>query len=342
MSKIKTALLAYGDSGKLFHAPFLNVHHGFELIGALERSKKNIENDFDNVRSFSSLEEVLESEAELIIINTPVHTHFDLTKKCLLAGKNVLVEKCFTTTFEEAIELDHIAKNENVKLCIYQNRRWDSDFKTVQKILNENILGEIVEAEIRFERYNPILSAKSWKEKKQDGSGILWDLGSHIIDQALVLFGFPTHLFADLQKMRQDTEVVDYFDILLYYPDKRVRLKATFFAKEVLPAYVLQGRNGSFLKKRADLQEEDLKLGKTPNYKDWGTEDDNLKGILNVEENRSEISSSQGNYLEFFDELYHSILENKPVPVSAEDAIKTMKIVEASIKSSEEKRVIYL
>lgn len=340
MSKIKTALLAYGDSGKLFHAPFLEVHSGFELIGAYERSKKNIENDFKNVKSFATLEEVLESEAELIVVNTPVHTHFELAKKSLLAGKNVLVEKCFTTNVAEAIELDSIAKAQNVKLCIYQNRRWDSDFKTVQKILKDNILDEIVEAEIRFERYNPILSQKTWKEEMQNGSGILWDLGAHIIDQALVLFGFPTQLFADLRKLRKDTKVVDYFDILLYYPDKRVRLKATFFAKEVLPVYVLQGRKGSFLKMRADVQEDDLKEGKKPNFKDWGTENESQKGILNTFKNRIFIDSLKGNYLEFFEELYQALSKNKPVPVSAEDAIKTMKIIEGAIKSSEEQKIV--
>lgn len=340
MSKIKTALLAYGDSGKLFHAPFLEVHPGFELIGAYERSKKNIENDFKNVKSFSTLEEVLDSDAELIVVNTPVHTHYELAKKSLLAGKNVLVEKCFTTNLNEALELDSIAKNQNVKLCVYQNRRWDSDFKTVQQILNQNILGEIVEAEIRFERYNPNLSQKSWKELLEDGSGILWDLGAHIIDQALVLFGFPTHLFADLRKVRIETKVVDYFDILLYYPNKRVRLKATFFAKEALPAYVLQGRKGSFVKFRADVQEDDLKLGKVPNYENWGSENEFQKGILNTTESRVFVESLKGNYLDFFEELYLAISENKPVPVSAENGIKTMKIIEAAMKSSDEQKIV--
>ncbi|MFC6267803.1 Gfo/Idh/MocA family oxidoreductase [Frigoriflavimonas asaccharolytica] len=214
--------------------------------------------------------------------------------------------------------------------------------KRCKKILQENTLGEIVDVEIRFERYNPSLSIKSWKEKNQDGSGVLWDLGSHIIDQALVLFGFPTQIHANLKQFRKNTEIGDYFDILLYYPDKNVRLKATFFAKEVLPAYVLQGRNGSFLKMRADVQEDDLKMGKTPNYTDWGTENEHQKGILHTEKGRCEIESLHGNYLELFQKLHTSIVENKPVPVHPEDAIQTMRIIEAAQKSSEEKIVVTL
>ena len=137
MRQIKTALLAYGGSGKLFHAPFLEVNDGFELIGAYERSKKNIQTDYPNVKSFNSLEEVLESDAELIVVNTPIDTHFEFTKKVLEAGKHALVEKAFTTTSDEAEELHKLAKEKNLKLCVYQNRRYDSDFRTVKKVLEE-------------------------------------------------------------------------------------------------------------------------------------------------------------------------------------------------------------
>ena len=183
---------------------------------------------------------------------------------------------------------------------MYQNRRWDSDFLTVQKVLKSGELGEILEAEIRFERYNPNLSPKAWKEKKQPGSGILMDLGAHIIDQALVLFGWPEAVFADIRNLRPTTQVNDFFDILLYYPDNRVRLKATFFAKEQLPGYVLQGRDGSFIKMRGDVQEDELKLGKIPNRDTWGTEDSKNQGLINVGDKREKLETLQGNYLNFY------------------------------------------
>lgn len=333
MQLVKTALLAYGGSGKLFHAPFLNVHEGYELIGAWERSKKNIQKDYPQTKSFDSLEDVLQSDAELIIVNTPIYTHYEYAKKALEAGKHVLVEKAFVATSSEAEELDNIAIEKNLKLCVYQNRRWDSDFLTTQNILQSGELGEILEAEIRFERYNPNLSPKAWKEKNQPGSGILMDLGAHIIDQALVLFGWPEAVFADIRTLRPNSEVNDFFDILLFYPNNRVRLKATFFAKEQLPGYVLQGRNGSFIKMRGDVQEDDLKLGKMPNRDNWGTENKKLEAILNIGEHRKKIETLQGNYLGLFDDLYRSIVMDEEVPVPASEAVKSLKIMETAEKS---------
>ncbi len=342
MQIIKTALLAYGGSGKLFHAPFLNVHNGFKLIGAWERSKKNIRHDYPDAKSFDTLEEILASDAQLIIVNTPIYTHYEYTKKALEAGKNVLVEKAFTSTSEEAKMLDNIAKEKNLKLCVYQNRRWDSDFLTVQKVLQGGELGEILEAEIRFERYNPNLSPKAWKEKNQPGSGILMDLGAHIIDQALVLFGWPEAVFADIRNLRPTTQVNDFFDILLYYPDNRIRLKATFFAKEPLPGYVLQGRNGSFIKMRGDVQEDELKLGKIPNRSSWGTEDSENQGLINIGNKRENLETLQGNYLHLFDALYKSIVMDEKVPVPASDAVQSLKIMEAAEESALTGKIISL
>ena len=225
MKTIRTGLLAYGSSGKLFHAPFLKAHPGFEITGAWERSHKYITKDYPEARSFDHFTDLLASDCELVIINTPIDTHFTYAKQALDAGKHIIVEKAFTTTLHEARILVELAESKNLKLCVYQNRRYDSDFKTVQKVLNQEILGDIIEAELRFERFNPSLSPKIWKETDSPGAGILLDLGPHIIDQALVLFGYPTKLFANLRKTREATEINDYFDISLFYSKLTVRLK---------------------------------------------------------------------------------------------------------------------
>ncbi|RRJ93967.1 Gfo/Idh/MocA family oxidoreductase [Flavobacterium macacae] len=344
MKNIKTALLSYGMSGKVFHAPFLNLHEGFELIGAWERSKKLIQHDYLYTKSYSSIEELLQDDVDLVVVNTPVGTHFEFAKQALLANKNVLVEKAFTTTVTEAEELRDIAREKKLKLAVFQNRRWDSDFKTVKQILDQDILGEIVEAEIHFDRYNPNLSPKQHKETANPGAGILKDLGSHIIDQALTLFGFPEALNADIRITRDYSLVDDNFDILLYYPRFRVRLKAGFFVREMLPSYVLHGKKGSFLKARGDVQEDELKLGKKPSRDNWGIEPDYKEGLLHTEVNsvviREIVPTLHGNYFEFFDGIYDSITNNKPEPVTAEDGVNVMRIIEASIKSNEEKRVI--
>jgi scyllo-inositol 2-dehydrogenase (NADP+) len=346
MKKLKTALLSYGMSGKVFQAPFLQLHPGFELTGSWERSKKLIQQDYPDVKSYISLEELLADDVDLVIVNTPVDTHFEYAKKVLEAGKHALVEKAFTTTVAEAEELQAIAKAKGLKLAVFQNRRWDSDLKTVKKVLDENLLGDIVEAEFRFDRYNPLLSPKAWKESSNPGAGVLMDLGSHLIDQALYLFGFPEAVFADLRRLRENSQVDDDFSITLYYQDKRVKLHAGFFVREGVPAYALHGRKGSFLKQRGDIQEDVLKTGQKPNLDDWGTESEDKAGFLHTEHDgelfRKHIPTIQGNYYSLFDGLYRSITENTDEPVTAEDGIRVMKIIEAAKQSSKEKRVIDL
>ncbi len=347
MQKIRTALLSYGMSGKVFHAPFLALHPGFELLGSWERSKKLIQQDYSEVISYPSLETILEDKTiDLVVVNTPVGTHFEYAKKVLLAGKHALVEKAFTTTVAEARELAALAKEKGLKLSVFQNRRWDSDFKTVKKIVDANLLGEIVEAEFHFDRYNPILSPKQHKETANSGAGILKDLGPHLIDQALFLFGLPTSVFADIRITRSHSLVDDYLDILLFYPDFRVRLKAGFFVREAIPSFIVHGKKGSFLKPRGDVQEDDLKVGKKPNSDHWGTESEDLQGLLHTEIDgkiiKEKVPTLKGNYFEYFEGVYQSIANDKPEPVNAQDGVHVMQIIEAAIQSNEQMKTINL
>lgn len=346
MQKIKTALLSYGMSGKIFHAPFLELHAGFDLTGSWERSKKLIQQDYPNVKSYASFEELLSDDVDLVIVNTPVDTHFEYAKRVLLAGKHAIVEKAFTTTSAEAEELHRIAKEQGVKLAVYQNRRWDSDFKTVKKIVQEGTLGKLVEAEFHFDRYNPLLSAKTHKETTNNGAGILKDLGPHLIDQALHLFGYPTAVFADIRITRENSVVDDWIDISLFYADFRVRLKSSFFVREPIPSFIVHGKKGSFLKPRGDVQENELIDGKKPNISSWGTEDEGLQGILHTQIDgkpfRQKIATLQGNYIHFFEGVYESIIYNKQEPVTAQDGIMTMQIIEAAIESNIHKKIINL
>ena len=344
MQKIKTALLSYGMSGKVFHAPFLSFHPGFELMGSWERSQKSIQDDYPNTKSYSSLEALLQDNIDLVVVNTPVETHFEYAKRALLAGKHTVVEKAFTTTVAEAEELNALAKSKGLKLAVFQNRRWDSDFKTVKAIYNKGILGEIVEAEFHFDRYNPNLSPKQHKETYNPGAGILKDLGPHLIDQAVHLFGFPDAVFADIRMTREHSVVDDCIDILLYYPDYRVRIKAGFFVREPIPSFVIHGKKGSFIKPRGDVQEDDLKAGKKPNLSDWGIESIEKQGVLHTETDETiiheKVPTLSGNYYDFFDGLYNSIVNNTKEPVTADDGLKVMQIIEAAIQSSSEKKTI--
>ena len=347
MQTIKTALLSFGMSGKVFHAPFISLHKGFQLMGAWERSKQNIQQLYPGTTSYPTLEKLLaDDEVQLVVVNTPNHTHYNYTKAALLAGKDVVVEKAFTTTVAEAMELKSLAEKTGRKISVYQNRRYTSDFKTVQKINNENLLGDMVEAEIHYERYRPVLSPKLHKETAQPGAGLLNDLGPHVSDQAICLFGMPQHLFADIRITRQGSQVDDWFDILLYYPSLRVRLKAGFFVREPLPAFILHGTKGSFIKSMADVQEANLLAGMMPNTSDWGIEPESERGILHTEINgvviREKVDTMRGDYYDYYDEVYKSITENKTMQVTCDDGINVMKIIEAAVKSNTEKRVVDL
>ncbi len=346
MQKIKTALLSYGMSGKVFHAPFLDLHPGFELLGSWERSKKLIQEDYPTVKSYASIDKLLADDVDLVIVNTPVDTHYEYAKKILLAGKHAVVEKAFTSTLAQAEELAAIAKEKGLKLAVFQNRRWDSDFKTIRKIINEGVLGELVEAEFHFDRYNPILSPKAHKETANDGAGILKDLGPHLIDQAICLFGSPKSVFGDIRFTRENSLVDDWIDLLLIYEDFRVRLKASFFVREANPAYTIHGKKGSFLKPRGDVQEDELKIGKKPNLESWGTELEGFEGLLHTEIDgkpvREKIKTLQGNYFEYFNGVYEAIANNKPEPVTAQDGIKVMQIIEAAIASNAQQKIINL
>jgi len=242
--------------------------------------------------------------------------------------------------------LKSLAEKQNKQLAVFQNRRWDSDFKTVQQVVNNGKLGDIVEATFSFERFNPLLSKKQHKETPGPGAGLVKDLGPHLIDQALLLFGMPVSVFADIMITREHSRVDDYFEILLYYPKHRVRLKAGYFVKEPGAAYILHGRKGSFVKSRSDKQESRLLTGEKPTQTDWGIESETDFGIMHClkdgETVRERIPSLPGNYLDFYKGVYKSIVQNETSPVTAQDGLNVMKIIEAAFRSSEKKSIIDL
>ena len=332
-------------SGRVFHAPFITNNPGFELYGVFERTKNECEKHYPTIKTFRNLEEMLADEQiELVIVNTPNLTHYDFTKMALLAGKHVVVEKPFTPTVEEASELIEIANSKNLILSVFQNRRFDSDFLTVKKIIDQDVLGPIVEASIHFDRFVPALSYKTHKEIVAKGVGTIYDLGSHIIDQALCLFGMPEAVFADLMTNRLGSLIDDYFDIKLFYPTHRVILKSSYFVREAMPGFVIHGKLGSFLKHRADVQEADLQLGKKPSELPWGMEPEDKMGFLHTEINekivKEFIPTEQGNYGNYYQGIFESIRNGAKLPVTAEEGKNVIVIIEAALESHEKKTII--
>lgn len=349
MQLVKVGLCAFGMSGKVFHAPFLNEHPGFFMSAVVERTKEDSKEKYPEAVIYRSVEDMLQqSDIEVVVVNTPVQTHFEYAKMALEAGKNVIVEKPFTVNAKEAEELVQLAEDKGLFLSVYQNRRFDRDFLQVQKILNDKKIGEIKEAEIRFDRFRTEPSGKQHKENpKQEGAGSLHDLGAHLVDQAVQLFGFPEKLFADVFSMKGSNFANDYFEIILFYKnDLRVRLKSSVFSKEAHYAYTIHGNKGSFLQERSDNQENELVSGAIPVFgEDWVKPLDSSDGILNYLNENSEtermlISSEPGNYMNYYHAIYEHIVFGYPLPSPGKEVILNMKIVDAALESAKEGKII--
>ncbi|ACU08144.1 putative oxidoreductase [Flavobacteriaceae bacterium 3519-10] len=351
MKQIKVGLCAFGMSGKVFHAPFIKEHSGFSLTAIVERNREESKEKYPDAVIYQSVTEMLQNaDVDLVVVNTPVQMHFDYVKASLEAGKNVIVEKPFTVSTAEAEELVRLAAEKNLFLSVYQNRRFDRDYLKVQKVIQSRKLGQIKETEIRFDRYRTEPSAKAHKENPElAGSGALHDLGSHLIDQATQLFGFPEKLFADVFSMKGEAFANDYFEILLYYKTGlRVRLKSSVFTREAHYAYAVHGSNGSFLQERTDNQESELVAGSAPVYgADWVKPLRDNDGILhflneNSAEERSFTHSEPGNYMNYYQAIYDHLTDGSPLPSPGSEIIGNMKVIEATIESAKKGAVVSL
>jgi len=347
MAVINTALLSFGMSGRVFHAPFVELHPGFRLVGSWERSAKRIGERYPQTKSYDTLQDLLiDDSIDLVVVNTPTLTHYDYARRALEAGKHVVVEKAFAGNVDEAAELRDLARKAGRKLAVFQNRRWDSDFLSVQDILETGKLGDIVEANFGFLRFDPNLSEKAHKEAPSSGSGIVKDLGPHVIDQAIALFGMPESVFADIDITRERSRVDDYFDILLRYADKRVHVKGGYFFKQPMPEYSLFGKNGCYLKRRSDVQEHQLGTGMRPDDSDYGSEAAGREGQLYLSDGNGEerelVTAPRGSYMTFYDGMYKAIANDQPEPVTADDGVRVMRVIDAAFESQQSGRAIGL
>jgi scyllo-inositol 2-dehydrogenase (NADP+) len=332
---INTGLLAFGMSGKVFHAPFIDAHPGFNLHGITERNRKLAAADYPSIISYNSIDELIaDDEIDLVIINTPNFTHYEYAKQALKAGKHILVEKPFTATTEQAKELFALAKSVGKKALVYQNRRYDSGFNAVKKVIESGQLGRLVEVHFRYDRYRNEISPKFFKEEPYEASGLLYDLGPHLLDQAISLFGKPDKFHKTLAKHRANTQVDDYFTIHLSYPnDLNVFLTASMLVAEIKDAFVLNGMIGSFNKNHADVQEAQLLNNMKPTAASYGIENPADAGKLTlVTENGGRattiVSSEKGDYMGIFEAVYQNIVNEVAYPITEEDILVQLGILE--------------
>ncbi|MFI8688175.1 oxidoreductase [Rossellomorea sp. NPDC077527] len=343
MQPIKVGLAGYGFSGQSFHRPLLSHLKEFQIEAVLSSNEEKVLNDIEGTTVVSSLEELLQKDIELVVITTPNHLHYSMIKQSLLSGKHVIVEKPFVTNSKEGEELLALAKEKGLHLSVFHNRRWDADFLTIQQLLKQEALGQIYTYEAHFDRFRPAIKDR-WKENKIEGAGVLYDLGSHLLDQALTLFGKPHWVQADVFPQRNPDKAEDYFLITLGYDVLRVQLYSRSIVLDPGPRYQVHGLKGSYVKHGMDRQEDDLKAGKNPLSEEWGMEDEENWGVLTTisgDDVTSEvIPSEKGDYTQYYLGVYGALREDKPLPVGPEDALQVIKLIEACKESAENGRVI--
>jgi scyllo-inositol 2-dehydrogenase (NADP+) len=336
---IGVGLIGYGMAATVFHQPLIESV-GLKIVGALRRTQV-ASATFPFV---STLDELLKLPVELAVITTPNHTHFELAKACLEAGLHVVIDKPMTVTSAEARTLIALAKERNLLLTVFHNRRYDGDFLTIQKLLQEGTLGRLVSFESSFDRFRPELKANAWREQLQLGGGILYDLGPHLIDQALVLFGPPRAVFASIRHERGGS-ADDAFDLFLIYKVQKVLLRASMLAPIPRPRFLLQGTKGSYAKYDLDEQERLLKSGVRPLDHDWN-KSINQPATLVLREGKQvvtrELPTSLGDYRRFYVEVRDAIENNHPPAIPPEAGLQTVRIIEAALASSAEDRVVAL
>ena len=346
---IKVGLIGFGMGGQLFHAPVLTAVPGLQLAKIRASKPEQVlvaETKYPAATVVSTPEEIFnDAEIDLVVISTPNTSHHSLALQALRAGKHVVVDKPFTINTMEADELITVAATGKQVLSVYQSRRFDSDFFTIKKIIEKALLGDIVELESRYDRFRNFLKPNSWREEDAPGTGILYDLGAHLIDQAQSLFGLPAAITADLRIQRKSGRAVDNFELILHYPTIKVTLKAGMLVKEPLPRFILLGTNGTFVKYGLDPQEEALKAGYTPLTKEgWGIEPSTTWGKLNTDFNGMHITgtieSERGCYEAFYANIYNVLLGKEDLLVTPLQARNNIRMIELAMQSHIERRTV--
>ena len=333
VAPIKTAVIGYGFSAKTFHIPFVDTLAEFELAAISTSNGDAVTADWPSAQHYASASELLtHSDAELVIITAPNDVHFQLAKQAIENGKHVIIEKPFVTRVEDGEALIALAQKHNRVLSVYHNRRWDGDFLTAKKLIQEQQIGEIRHFESHFDRFRPQVRQR-WREQATDGGGILFDLGSHLIDQVLELFGVPEAVTAQCKMMREGSTNVDYFDVTLHYASHVAIVHGDLFSAGPNKRFTLKGTQGSFEKYGLDPQEDRLIDGVAPSDSSWADETSDSYGCLYRAENSEIVATERGGYQHYFQKMAQAIRSNGQPPVSAEDALWNIKLIELAMES---------
>lgn len=330
------AYLGNGKSTNRYHLPFsTKLGDKIRVKTIYSPSGRQAWTPLDGTYYTTDLDDILtDEEIQLVVITTPVKFHYEYAKKALNAGKNVLLEKPFTETLDEAKELFALAKEKELFLQCYQNRRFDSDFLTVQKVIESGRLGDLLEVEMHYDYFRPEVPEGAEHFSRDDS--YLYGHGCHTIDQVLSYFGEPDHIHYDVRQLLGEDRMNDYFDLDFYYGKLKVSVKSSYFRLKERPSFVVYGKKGSFVKQTKDRQEEHLKLFYLPNHEDFGIDLPEHYGVLTYldDENHyheEKVVSEVGDYSRIYEGVYQAIIHGKEKIVKDEETILQMEILEAGI-----------
>ncbi len=356
--EIGVGVIGFGLGGRVFHAPFVNAVTGLRLAAILQRKGDEAARAYPAAQIVRSLNEMLAGKAiELVVVTTPNATHFELAKQALEAGKHVVIDKPFTATSEEASELSQLAKSKGLLAIPFHNRRWDGDFLTVKKLIAEQAVGRLVTFESHFDRFRPSPREGKWQEAENPANGLLFDLGPHLIDQALALFGLPDSITASVRSDRDGTAIEDAFDVTLSYPGANgkellAHCRTSYLACDNSPRFLLHGTRGSFRKHGLDPQEPALvggaKLPKLGSPEVWLQEGESAWGTLTVAPSpaaperlvENQVKTEIGDYRRFYANVRDAILGAAPLALTAEDGFRVIRLLELARQSSAEGRTL--
>jgi predicted dehydrogenase len=344
---IDVGLIGFGLAGRSFHAPVIRAVPGLRLTAILQRKGSEAAEAYPDVRIVRSLEELLAiPEIRLVVIASPNETHYPFARQCLVAGKDVVVDKPFATTLAEAVDLVQFAKQCGRLITVYQNRRYDGDFQAIQELVASGALGRIVRFDTNYDRFRPQLRANAWREQSVPGAGILFDIGPHLIDHALLLFGRPGAVTADVRMERDGALADDAFDIVFHYPhSSRAVLRSSILAAAPRPRFVLFGTQGAFVKQTFDPQENNLRRGYIPTDAPWGAEPEENWGVLTLADaagttTQRRIPSHTGDYRDYYANVRGALLGRAAPAVTSQQALDVMRAIELARESSAARRTV--
>ena len=343
---LRVGLLGYGLAGAAFHAPLIVTTAGMRLAAVVPRDpgrRAQVERDHPGAAVLDDAGALFQRarELDLVVVATPNRSHLPLAMAALEAGIPVVVDKPLATTAADARRLVDEARRRGVFLSVFQNRRWDGDFLTLRRLLREGAVGDPLRLESRFERWRPT-PKPGWRElgDPAEAGGLLFDLGSHLVDQALLLFGAPRRVYAEVDRRRPGVAVDDDVVVAIEHASGvRSHLHMNVVSAQLGPRFRLLGRTAAWVKHGLDVQEEALRSGARPSA-DWGEEPREQWGVLGVEGDTRPVPTERGDYPAYYAGVAAALRAGAPPPVDPEDAVAALTVIEAAQRSAEERTVV--